>query len=111
MITSKTQTFSLAGVVGRYQTRGSFTQGAGGDGTPTTIRGGSMILSKLHVRILNPDRTPVTDMGQNSVVFLNLARQVRLPPPLPPLLAAQPPGLLPDPNSDTQEQPPAKKSK
>lgn len=111
MVTSKTQTFNLAGVVGRYQTRGSFTQGAGGDGTPTTVRGASVVISKLHVRILNPDRTPVTDMGADSVVFLNLARQARLPPPLPPLLAAQPPGELPAPPVPGETAPPQKKTK
>jgi hypothetical protein len=111
MVTSKTQTFGLAGVVGRYQTRGSFTEGGGGDGAPTQIRGDSVMLSKLHVRILNPDRTPVTDMGPLSSIYLTVTRQVQLPPPLPPVLAAQPPGLLPPPPQPGQDEPPAKKAK
>jgi hypothetical protein len=111
MITSKTQTFSLAGVVGRYQTRGSFTEGGGGDGAPTQILGNSVLLSKLNVRILNPDRTPVTDMGPLSSVYLTVTRQVQLPPPLPPVLAAQPPGLLPNPLQPDEDEPPPKKAK
>lgn len=111
MITSKTQTFSLAGVVGRYQTRGSFTEGGGGDGAPTQIFGNSVMLSKLHVRILNPDRTPVTDMGPLSSVYLTITRQVQVPPPLPPVLAAQPPGLIPQPEQPEEDEPPAKKAK
>lgn len=111
MISSKTQTFSLAGVVGRYQTRGSFTEGGGGDGAPTQIFGNSVVLSKLHVRILNPDRTPVSDMGPQSSVFLTITRQIQLPPPLPPVLAAQPPGLLPPPEQPGEDEPPAKKAK
>jgi hypothetical protein len=86
---------SLAGVVGRYQTRGGFTEGSSGNGNPTLIRGAPVVVSKMRVRILMPDRTPPTDVGSRNAVYLTVSRRLRLPPPLPPVLASQPPGELP----------------
>jgi hypothetical protein len=97
LVGSRPTSLGLAGVVGRYQTRGSFTQGSASDGVPITIRGDPVHLSRLHVRIRDPDGGIPADVGDDSTIFLVVTRHLRLPPPLPPMLASQPPGLLPAP--------------
>lgn len=94
MVSATEDRLSVGGIVGRYQTRGTYTQGDSGSALPLTHRGAPMSLSSFTVRVLNPDGTPA-EVGTRSVVYLTLER----PLPQPAIQPAQ------------EEQPAAKRRK
>ncbi len=72
-LTGKTNIRSMSQVVGKFYSRGSFTQ-SGGAGFVYTHTGPSLKLSSFKVRILFPDKTIATDIGNDNTVYMSIIR-------------------------------------
>jgi len=72
-LTSSTNIRSMNQVVGKFYTKGSFTQ-SGGGGFVYEHKGDPLMLSSFRVRILKPNKTLATDIGTDSTVFLSINR-------------------------------------
>ena len=72
-LTNETNIRSMSQVVGKFYSRGSFTQ-SGGPGFIYTHVGPSLKLSSFKVKILYPDKTLADDIGNDNTVYVAIAR-------------------------------------
>ena len=72
-LTTNSNLRTMSQVVGKFYQKGGFTQ-SNGDGFIYTHSGEPMKLSSFKVRILNPDKTPVGDIGEDNTIFMTISR-------------------------------------
>lgn len=64
---------SISGIISRYYSADSYTSGTASDSIPYIHRGiGPILLDSMRIRILNPDGTLATDIGDDNTVFLQI---------------------------------------
>lgn len=64
---------SISGIISRYYSADSYTSGTASDSIPYIHRGiGPISLDSMRIRILNPDGTLATDIGDDNTVFLQI---------------------------------------
>jgi len=61
------------GIVSRYYELNSFTSGTSADSLIYTHHGLPLTLSSFQVRIMNDKKTIAENLGENSVVFLQIS--------------------------------------
>ena len=65
---------NIVGIINRYYSVSSYTSTEGGF---TYVHKGEPInINTLQIRILNPDRTPVLNLGTDNSLFLKLSQQI-----------------------------------
>ena len=72
-LTNETNYRTMSQVVGKFYSRGSFTQ-SGSGGFIYTHVGPSLKLSSFKVRILYPDKSLADDIGDDNTVYINITR-------------------------------------
>jgi hypothetical protein len=72
----------IAAVVGKtYPSTASYIQGFDDNTLTTLVMDEDTWIDKIEVRILNPDKTPVIELGENSTIFIKLTQPVVVQPP------------------------------
>ena len=65
---------SVKSVVGRFYATSDYTEDAGAGSIAYTYRGAPQYLTNLSVRVLDPDGTPTTTIGNDNTVFIQILR-------------------------------------
>ena len=73
LVSTETTNRSITGIIDRYYSKGSYTMG-NDNSLIYTHRGQPLVLSKFYTRILQPDRTLPTTLGDDNTVFIEIIR-------------------------------------
>ena len=70
---------SVKSVVGRFYATSDYTEDAGSGSIPYVYKGTPQYLTNLSVRVLDPDGTPTTSIGQDNTIFIQILSPIAQP--------------------------------
>lgn len=73
LVSTETTNRSITGIIDRYYSKGSYTMG-NDNSLVYTHRGQPLVLSKFYTRILQPNRTLPTTLGDDNTIFIEIIR-------------------------------------
>ena len=80
MVGSNKTEKNIHGIVNRYFNRNSYTSSTEQDSLVYTHRGAPLILSSIRTRILLPNRTVPSNIGEDNTIFLQVVKAPQQPP-------------------------------
>lgn len=83
MIGSDKTDKNIHSIVNRYFNKGSYTSSTASDSMIYEHKGAPLILSSLRTRILLPDRTIPTGLGEDNTIFIQIVKAPKQPQPAP----------------------------